>query len=88
MTPRALLAEVEGMGYRLTLRPGGLRLKGKGEPPPGVVALIQEHRESLLDLLEAEAAGQAAHEASLAAGRITPFPAHLRRYVHPSIKPM
>lgn len=74
------------MGYRLTLRPGGLRLKGKDEPPPELLALIREHREELMGFLEAEARAWEAHEASLAAGRVTPFPAHLRTYVDPSIR--
>lgn len=86
MTPREALAEVEGLGYRLGLRPGGLRLAGSGEPPPEVLALIQEHRDGLLSLLEAEARADAAHDASLAAGRLVPFPASLVPLVHPSIR--
>ena len=86
MTPREALAEVEGVGYRLTLRPGGLRLAGPTEPPPEVKALILEYREELIDYMEAEARAWEAHEASLAAGRVTPFPAHLRAYLHPSIR--
>lgn len=86
MTPRGALAEVEGVGYHLTLRPGGLRLTGPSEPPPGVVALIREHRGELMDFLEAEARAWEAHEASLAAGRVTHFPAHLQAYLHPSIR--
>lgn len=87
MTPGALLAEVEGLGYRLTLRSGGLHLKGKAEPPPELLSLILEQRESLIDLLRAEADSWAAHEASLAAGRVTKFPAHLLGYLPPSIRP-
>lgn len=86
MTPREALAEVQGTGYRLALRPGGLRLTGEGEPPPGVLALIREHRDGLLSLLETEARADAAHEASLAAGRLVPFPAYLVPLVHPSIR--
>lgn len=86
MTPREALAGVEGLGYRLTLRPGGLRLNGKDEPPPELLALIREHREELMGFLEAEARAWASHEASLAAGRVTPFPAHLRGLLHPSIR--
>ena len=84
--PREALAEVEGLGYRLGLRPGGLRLTGEGEPPPEVLALICEHREGLLAILEAEARAWAAHEASLAAGRVTSFPAHLLGLLHPSLR--
>lgn len=86
MTPREALAEVECLGYRLTLRPGGLRLTGPSEPPHEVKALILEHREELVEYMEAEARAVVAHEASLAAGRVTLFPAHLRAYVHPSIR--
>lgn len=86
MTPREALAEVEGSGFRLALRPGGLRLTGPDEPPPEVLTLIREHRDGLLSLLEAEARADAAHEASLAAGRLVPFPAHLVPLVHPSIR--
>lgn len=86
MTPREALAEVEGLGYRLGLRPGGLRLSGDAEPSPEVLELIQENRDGLLALLEAEARADAAHEASLAAGRLVPFPAHLVPLVHPSIR--
>jgi hypothetical protein len=80
------LAEVEGLGYRLTLRPGGLRLKGKDEPPAELLALIREHREELMGFLEAEARAVGAHEASLAAGRVTTLDPRLRGYVHPSIR--
>lgn len=86
MTPGEARAEVEGLGFRLALRPGGLRLTGAGEPPPDVLALIHEHRNSLLALLEEDARLWAAHEASLAAGRVVPFPPHLLGYVHPSIR--
>ena len=86
MTPRGVLAEIEGSGFCLALRPGGLRLTGKAEPPPIVLALIREHRGALLAFLEAEARAQAAHDASLAAGRLTTFPAHLLDLVHPSIR--
>ena len=86
MTARGALAEVEGLGYRLALRPGGLRLTGEGEPSPELLALIQEHRDGLLSFLEEEARRRKAHEESLAAGRIVPFPAHLVPLVHPSIR--
>lgn len=86
MTPREVLAEVEGLGYRLTLRPGGLRITGSTEPPPEVKALILEYREELMDYMEAEARAWEAHQASLAAGRVTHFPAHLLAYVHSSIR--
>lgn len=86
MTPREALTEVEGLGYRLGLRPGGLRLWGEGEPPPGVLALVRKHREGLLALLEEENRDWVAHEASLTAGRITPFPSHLLEFVHLSIR--
>jgi hypothetical protein len=55
VTPPEVLAQVEGFGYRLGLRPGGLRLSGGTEPPPEVLALIQAHRDGLLALLVAEA---------------------------------
>lgn len=86
MTPREALAEVSGLGYRLSLRPGGLRLTGEGEPPPELLGLIQEQREGLLALLEEDARRWAAHEASMAAGRLVPFPAHAVPLVHPSIR--
>jgi hypothetical protein len=86
VTAREALAEVEGLGYRLSLRPGGLRLTGEGEPPPELLALIQEHRDALLSFLEEEARRWKAHEESLATGRIVPFPAHLAPLVHPSIR--
>ena len=54
MTVAALLERVEGLGYRLGLRPGGLRLTGDTQPTPKLLALIQEHREGLLALLEAK----------------------------------
>lgn len=86
MTPREARAEVEGRGFRLALRPGGLRLTGASEPPPDVLALIREHRDGLLALLEEDARLYAAHKESLAAGRVVPFPPHLLCYVHPSIR--
>ena len=56
MTPPELLALVEGLGYRLSLRPGGLRLSGGlGEPAPAVLAMIQEHRAGVLALLVSDA---------------------------------
>lgn len=86
MTPPEVLGRVEGLGYRLGLRPGGLRLKGEGEPPPEVLAMIREHRDGLLALMEATEKAWEAHEAGLEAGRVTPFPDRLRGYVHPSIR--
>jgi hypothetical protein len=55
VTPPEVLAQVEGLGYRLGLRPGGLRLSGGTEPPPEVLGLIQGHRAGLLGLLMMEA---------------------------------
>lgn len=89
MTPGDILSELGKRGYRLTLWPGGLHLSppaDRGDPPLDLFALIAEHRPSLIEVLEAEAQAVEAHEASLAAGRVTPFPAHLRAYVHPSIR--
>jgi hypothetical protein len=87
MTPCEVLAEVGGLGYRLSLRPGGLHISGKGTmTPPAVKALILEHRGELIEYMEAEARTWAAHEASLAAGRITTFPARLKCYLHPSLR--
>jgi hypothetical protein len=88
MTPRELLAEIGGLGYRLSLHGGCLRLSGKGEPASEVLSLIRENRESLLFLLKVEARAWADHEASLAAGRVTPVPAHLLQLVHPSLRPI
>ncbi len=86
MTPREALAQVEGLGCRLSLRPGGLCLTGRGEPPPEVLALIREHRRGLVELLEEETRAWAAHEASLVAGRVTTFPPHLLDLIHPSLR--
>jgi hypothetical protein len=55
VTPREVLGHAKGLGFRLSLRPGGLRLTGAEEPPPELVALIREHRDALLALLEWEA---------------------------------
>ncbi len=55
MTPPEVLAKLNGLGYRLGLRPGGLRLTGQGEPPPEVLALVREHRAGLLALLVEDA---------------------------------
>ena len=49
------MEQVEGLGYRLGLRPGGLRLTGGTEPTPEVIGLIQGHRDRLLALLVMEA---------------------------------
>jgi hypothetical protein len=87
MSPREMLAKIEGSGCRLSLRPGGLNIKGKGEQtPPELKTLILEHREELIEFLESEARAVEAHEASLAAGRVTTFDPRLRDYVHPSIR--
>ena len=86
MTPLEVMAELAGLGYRLHLRPGGVRLAGTGTPPPGLVARIREHRDALVGLLEDEDRARAAHETSLAAGRVTTFPAHLLDLVHPSLR--
>ncbi|WP_005035533.1 hypothetical protein [Holophaga foetida] len=84
--PQELLAKIEGLGYCLTLRFGGLRRTGEGEEPmPEVLILIGEHREALKSILEAEAKAWAASEASVAAGRMTIFPCNLLHFVHPSI---
>jgi hypothetical protein len=55
VTPREVLVEIEGLGFRLALRLGGLRLTGGAQPPPEVLALIREHRGALLAFLQAEA---------------------------------
>lgn len=55
MTPPEVLEQVERLGYRLGLRPGGLRLSGGTEPSPEVIGLIQAHRDGLLGLLVTEA---------------------------------
>ena len=86
MTPQEAFAEVEGLGYRLALRPGGLRLTGDTEPSPEVLALIAGHRDALIAQLEDDTRRWKAHEESLAAGRIVPFQVHLLPYVHPSIR--
>ena len=83
MTPREVLSEMKGLGYRLTLRPGGLRLEGGGQPVSEVVALLTGHREALIALLDADARAWALHKAGLAAGRLTPFPQHLHHLVSP-----
>ena len=80
MTPREVLGHAEGLGFRLSLRPGGLRLTGATDPPPDLLALIAEHRPALLALLECDAA----HDASLAAVRVTTFPGYLAALVHPA----
>lgn len=86
MTPRQVLAEIEGLGFHLTLRPGGLRLTGGAQPPPEVLATIRENRVALITFLECEAQAQAAHDESLTAGRLTVFPSHLLDLVHPSLR--
>ena len=86
MTPREVLTEIEGLGYRLALRPGGLRLTGATQPPPTVLAKIREHRGALMEVLESWDRAQAAHNMSLGTDRVTTFPAHLLEWVHPSIR--
>lgn len=89
MTPGDILSELGKRGFRLILRPGGLHLTppgDRGDPPLDLFAQIAEHRPSLIEHLEAEARAWDAHEASLAAGRVTAFPAFLRAYVDPSIR--
>ena len=86
MTPQEVLEELGGMGYRLYLRPGGVRLAGEGIPPPKLLDLIREHRDGLMDLLEAEAQVWEAHQASKTAGRVTTLPAHVLGLVHPSLR--
>ena len=81
MTPREVLGRAEGLGFHLSLRPGGLRLTGATEPPPDLLGLIAEHRPALLALLEADAA----HDASLAADRVTTFPDYLAHLVDPAL---
>lgn len=87
MTPRDVLGRAEGLGFHLSLRPGGLRLTGATEPPPDLLGLIAEHRPALLALLallEEHAEARAAHDASLAADRVTTFPDYLAALVHPA----
>ena len=89
MTPEEVMGRLKWLGYRLALRPGGLRLKrleGEGEPPSEVRALIADHRDALLAYLEEFERHYAIHAESLAQGRIVPFQAHLLPYVHPSIR--
>jgi hypothetical protein len=85
VTPREALAEVEGLGFHLSLRPGGLRLTGACEAPPELLSLVREHRPGLLSLLETEEQAWDAHQASLVAGRITAFPAYLAELVDPTL---
>jgi hypothetical protein len=85
VTPPELRRHLEGLGFNLSLRPGGLRLSGAAAPPTDLLGLIADHRVALLALLEAEALIFAAHDASLAADRVTVFPEHLARLVHPSL---
>jgi len=84
VTPRDVLGRAEGMGFHLSLRPGGLRLTGATEPPPDLLGLIAEHRPALLALLEDDASRCAVHDASLAAVRVTTFPGYLAALVHPA----
>jgi hypothetical protein len=89
MTPGEILSALSKRGFRLTLRPGGLHLtspEDRGDPPLDLFAQIAEHRPSLIEVLESEARAVEAHEASLAAGRVTTLDPRLRDYVHPSIR--
>lgn len=52
MTPQDALAELTGLGYRLGLRPGGLRLTGNQTPCTVVLDLVREHRDGLILLLQ------------------------------------
>ena len=54
-TSGAAMASLRARGYRLSLRPGGLRLAGGLGTPPHVLALVRQHREGLISILEAEA---------------------------------
>ena len=85
MTPPEVLSRAEGLGFHLSLRPGGLRLTGATEPPADLLALIAEHRDALLALLEEHAEARAAHDASLAADRVTTFPDYLAHLVDPAL---
>lgn len=86
MTAEDVLTQVRARGYRLTLRPGGLRLTSSSQPTDDVRLLIADHRAPLMALLEAEDRAWSLHEASLAAGRVTTFPVHLMGLVHPSLR--
>jgi hypothetical protein len=55
VTPPEVLAELNGLGYRLGLRPGGLRLTGKVAPTPEVLGLVRDHRAELMALLVEDA---------------------------------
>ena len=67
MTPSEVLRQVKWLGCSLTLSEGKVTLSGPGEPPLQLQELIKQHRAELIEWMEASAA----HEASLAAGRIT-----------------
>jgi hypothetical protein len=81
-----VLTLIQARGYRLSLRPGGIRLTGAAQPPDEVRLLIADNRGALLAFLKAEAGAWERHEASLAAGRVTAFPAHLLDLVHSSLR--
>jgi len=83
VTAQEVLAQIQGQGYRLTLRPGGLRLTGIAQPTDEVRLLVAAHRAALMAFLEADAKAWSLHEASLEAGRLTPFPDHLHHLVDP-----
>ena len=85
MRPRDLLVEIKALGYRLDLRPGGLRLQGPSQPQASLLNLIQENREGLLSFLEGDARAVASHMASLIAGRVTTFPEYLMHLVPPPV---
>lgn len=65
MTPPEVLTKLNGLGYRLGLRPGGLRLTGEGAPPPEVLALVRDHRAGLLALLAEDARDEAEERAAI-----------------------
>lgn len=83
MNPEEVLTQIRAMGFQLTHRSGGLRLDGGTKGRDEVRALIADHRQAMITLLEADALACAKHEASLAAGRLTAFPEHLHHLVDP-----
>ena len=87
MTPREVLTLIGGSGFQLCLRPGGLRLSGKGELPPEVITLIRDHRKGLIAVLEGIAQSWVAHETSLASNRVVNVPPHVVPFIHPSLRP-
>jgi hypothetical protein len=49
-----LLAEAHGVRIALD-EAGGLRMEAEAEPPPELVAMLREHRDALLALLDHDA---------------------------------